>query len=109
MSSVMPLTFNAVELCVVTINEKPWTRAQKVCRALEYQKGRERDVLKKHVSIVNKQHKHEPEGCAAVMPPWNHLKTVNLTSTIYGEKACTNWFLEVNSPRRKNLGSIVVT
>ena len=35
MSSVMALTFNAVELCVVTINEKPWTRAKEVYRALE--------------------------------------------------------------------------
>ena len=32
----MPFSFNAVELCVVTINEKPWTRAREVCRALEY-------------------------------------------------------------------------
>ena len=55
----MPLTFNAVDLCVVTINEKPWTRAKEVCRALEYKKGRTRDVLKKHVRIENKQHKHE--------------------------------------------------
>ena len=25
----MPFSFTAVELCVVTINEKPWTRAKK--------------------------------------------------------------------------------
>ena len=61
----MPLTFNAVKLCVVTINEKPWARAREVCRALEYQKGRARDVLKSH---VNKQHKHELEGTSAVAP-----------------------------------------
>ena len=66
MSSVVPFTFNAVQLCVVTINEKPRTRAREVCRALEYQKGRARDVLKKHVSIESKQHKHELEGPAAV-------------------------------------------
>ena len=45
-SSVMPFTFNAVELCVVTINEKPWTSAREVCIALEYQKGRARNILK---------------------------------------------------------------
>ena len=61
----MPLTFNAVKLCVVTINEKPWVRAREVCRALEYQKGRARDVLKSH---VNKRHKHELEGTSAVTP-----------------------------------------
>ena len=32
----MPFTFNALELYVVTINEKPWARAREVCRALEY-------------------------------------------------------------------------
>ena len=25
----MRVTFNAVELCIVTINEKPWTRVRK--------------------------------------------------------------------------------
>ena len=38
-SSVTPFTFNAVELCVVTINEKPWTHAREVWRALEYGKA----------------------------------------------------------------------
>ena len=37
MSCVMPFSFNAVELCVVTINEKPWTRAGEVCMALRYE------------------------------------------------------------------------
>ena len=36
MSSVMPFTFNAVELCFVTINENPWIRVREVCSALEY-------------------------------------------------------------------------
>ena len=36
MSSVMPLTFNAVELCVRTIKEKPWTRAREMCKALKW-------------------------------------------------------------------------
>ena len=46
MSSTMPLTFNAVELCVVTIKEKPWTRAREVWRALKY--------YRKTVNIVKK-------------------------------------------------------
>ena len=69
MSSVMPFTFDAVKLCVVTIKEKPWTSAKEACMALEYKKGRPRDVLKKHVSIENKQHKHELEGRAAAAHP----------------------------------------
>ena len=41
----MLFTFNAVELCVETINEKPWTRAKEVCRALEYNK-KTADIVK---------------------------------------------------------------
>ena len=64
MSSVMPFAFNAAKLCVATINEKPWIRAKEACMTLEYKKGRTGDVLKKHVSIESKQHKHELEGRA---------------------------------------------
>ena len=49
MSSVMPFTFNAIELCVVTINEKPWTRAREVHRALEYNKNTA-DIVKTFVA-----------------------------------------------------------
>ena len=45
MSSVILFTFNAVGLCVVTINEKLWTRAKEVCRALEYNK-KTADIVK---------------------------------------------------------------
>ena len=38
MSSDMPFTVNAVELYVVTINQRPWTRAREVCKALEHNK-----------------------------------------------------------------------
>ena len=31
----MPFTFNAIELCIAIINEKPWTRVREVCKALE--------------------------------------------------------------------------
>ena len=31
----MPFIFNAVELCVVTINEKPWTQARDICKAAD--------------------------------------------------------------------------
>ena len=45
MSSVMPFSFNAVELCVVIINEKPWTRAKETYKALEYNK-KTADIVK---------------------------------------------------------------
>ena len=36
MSSMMSFLFNEVKLCVVIINEKPWTRGKEVCKAFEY-------------------------------------------------------------------------
>ena len=57
MSSVMPFSFNSVELCIVTINEKPWTRAREVCRALGYGKTiKTAHVIKAHVSPENYAH-----------------------------------------------------
>ena len=58
MSCVMPFTFNAVELCVVTIDEKPWTRAREVYRALEYGKTtKAADIVKHLCSRENYPHK----------------------------------------------------
>ena len=60
MSSVMPFVFNAVELCVVVINEKPWTSARKVCRALEFGKGtKAADIVKHLCSRENYAHKYQ--------------------------------------------------
>ena len=58
MSSVMLFSFNAVELCVMTINEKPWIRAREVCRALEYSKAtKTADTVKHLCSRENYAHK----------------------------------------------------
>ena len=38
MSSVALFTFNAVDLYLVTLDDRPWIRAKKVCTALEYNK-----------------------------------------------------------------------
>ena len=67
MSFVMPFAFNAVELYVVTINGKPWTRAKEVCKALEYQR-RTKDILRGHVSIENKRHRFELQGGSVTEP-----------------------------------------
>ena len=50
----MSFAFNAVELCVVTINEKPWTSATEVYKALEYSKAtKTADVVKQLCSREN--------------------------------------------------------
>ena len=58
MSSVMPFAFNTVELHVVTINEKPWTRAREVYRVLEDGKAtKAADIVKHLCSKENYAHK----------------------------------------------------
>ena len=54
----MPLTFNAVELCVNTINEKPSTLAKEVCKALQYKK-KTADTIKAFCSKENFAHKYQ--------------------------------------------------
>ena len=49
MPSVMPFTFNAVELCIVTINGKPRTSIREVCRVLEYGKATKVSDIVKHL------------------------------------------------------------
>ena len=56
--SLVPFTFKNVELKVVTINGKPWTRAKEVCKALEYNK-KTAHVISAHVSVENYTHKYD--------------------------------------------------
>ena len=62
MSSVMLFSFNAVELCVVIINEKPWTRAREVCKALSFEKAARR-VVRHRCARENIQHKINWRPC----------------------------------------------
>ena len=56
----MPFSFNAVELCVVTINEKSWTRPREVYKVLEYGKvTKAADVVKHICSRENYAHKRQ--------------------------------------------------
>ena len=68
MSSVIPFSFNAVEFCVVTINEKHWTRAREVRRALEYNK-KTTDIVKAFCSRENYAQKYQIGGFTAAGKP----------------------------------------
>ena len=59
--SLVPFTFTNVELKVVTINGKPWTRAKEVCEALEYNKktSKTANIIRAHCSRENFAHKHD--------------------------------------------------
>ena len=57
MPSVMPFTFNGVDLHVVTANEKSWTRAREVCKGLTWSK-KTVHVIKGHYNLDNITQKH---------------------------------------------------
>ena len=55
---VMSFVFNSVKLCIVSIYEKPWTRAREVCKALEYGKTTKAvDVVKSLCAKTSYAHK----------------------------------------------------
>ena len=68
MSSVMPFVFNVVELCVVTILEKPWIRARKVCKAVGYEK-KTANIVKNHCSKENYTQKYQMSSVPAAGTP----------------------------------------
>ena len=71
----MPFIFNAVEFCVVTINEKPWTRASEVCKALEYGKAtKTADIVKAFCNRENYAHKWQLSTVHAACIPINWPK-----------------------------------
>ena len=71
MSSVMPFAFNAVELYVVTVNGKHWTRAKEVCKALEYNKktSKTANIIRAHCSRENYAHKYQMTSVHAACTP----------------------------------------
>ena len=54
----MPFVFNAVELCVVTINEKAWTCAKEVCRELDYGTWKTANIIRAKSSLENTTQKY---------------------------------------------------
>ena len=49
----MPFSFDAVELYVVTINDKPWTRSKEVCKALQHNR-KSADIIKAKKNFAHK-------------------------------------------------------
>ena len=66
--SLVPFTFNVVELQVVTVDSKDWCRAKEVCKTLGYKRGTD-DVPRTHCSGENPSHKYALKGGSATAPP----------------------------------------
>ena len=103
-SSAMPFTFNAVELCVVTINEKPWACAREVCRALEYGKvTKTTNVIKTHVTPENYAHKWQLSSVSAGEIPFNWPKYPQKYNYYINEEGMTELLVGSQQPLAKEL------
>ena len=101
----MPFAFNAVELYVAAVNGKHWTHAKEVCKALEYQrrKYKTKDVLKKHVSIENKQHQHQLKAWITATQPLNWQKNSQPSEYYLNEEGMYEVLFRSQQPLAKKL------
>ena len=115
MSYVVTFCLNAVELCVVTINEKPLTRAREVCRALEYGKTTKADNKTTKADIV--KHLCSRENYAHKCQFTEHVSETNFMDWpkdprkddyYINEEGIYEFFLKVNSLRQKKLQKVLL-
>ena len=67
----MPFFFNAVDLCVVTIIENPWTCAREVYRALVYGKATKvTNVVRNYCSKASYASKWQLTGLVSETKLW---------------------------------------
>ena len=99
----MPFIFSAVELCVVTINEKPWTRAKEVCKALEYSKAsKTEDIVKRLCSQENFTHKCQLIGFVSETKPVNWPKDSQKYDIYINEEGMYELLFSSQQPKPKN-------
>ena len=101
MSSVLPFDFNAVEMYVVTINEKPWTRAREVCKALRYEKAARR-VVRHHYTRENIKHKHQLEVVRAVASTVNWPRDSQKLDLYISEEGMYELLFSRQQPKAKD-------
>ena len=103
MYSVMPFAFNAVELCVVTINEKPWTRAREVRMVLEYGKAtKAANVVKQLCSKENYAHKWHLTGFVFETMPVDWPKDSQKFDIYINEEAMYELLFSSQQPKVKD-------
>ena len=104
MSSVMPFAFNAVELFVVTLNDKPWTRAREVCRALEYDVkiSKTANIIRVHCSPENITQKYQMSGVNAACTPVDWPKDSQKYDSYTNEKRMYELLFSSQQPKTKD-------
>ena len=104
MSSVMPFSFNAVESCVVIINEKPWTRAREVCRTLKYNK-KTANIVKTFCSLENYAHKWQLNKFPAAENFVDWTKDLRKDDYYINEEGIYEIVFSSQQPKAKNFRS----
>ena len=102
MSSVMPFVFNAVELYVVTINEKPWTRTREVCKALRYNK-KTANIVRYHCNRENYAHKWQLVGLVSEIKPVNWPRDSQILDLYINEEGMIELLVGSQQPLAKEL------
>ena len=99
----MPFAFNAVKLCVVTINEKPWTRVKEACRPLEYGKAtKTAHVIKAHVSPENYTQKYQMSSVPAACTLINWPKDLQKYDIYTNEEGMYELLFSSQQPKAKD-------
>ena len=98
----MPFSFNAVVLCVVTINDKRWARGKDVFKALRYEKAARR-IVKHHCTIKNIQHKHQLVVVHAAYIPINWQKDSQKFDAYIKEEGMIELLIGSQQPMAKEL------
>ena len=101
MSSVMPFTFNAVEIDVVTIREKPWTRAREVYKALRYDK-KAGNIVKNHCSKENYIEKYQMSGVLTTVTPVEWSKDSEKFDIYINEEGIYELLFSSQQPKAKD-------
>ena len=104
MSSVMSPSLNAaVELCVVTINERPWTHAREVCKALEYGKAtKAADVVRHLCSKTDYAHKWQLTGLVPKTKPADRPKNPQKYDISINEEGMYEIVFSSQQPKTKD-------
>ena len=99
----MPFTFNAVELCVVTINEKPWTSTREMCKVLEYGKAtKAADAVKHLCSKTNYAHKWQLTGLLSETKLVDWLKDLQKYDIYINEEGMYEIVFSSQQPKAKD-------
>ena len=98
------ITTIAVELYVVTINEKPWTHTKEVCKALKYEKVAGR-VVRHHFTTENIQYKHQLVVVPTVGKTVHWLRDSQKLDLYINEKGMYELLLSSQQPKTKDFRS----